>query len=339
MAYINRSTSLAKWGSRRRFKTPDELALVSARLRGDASLPGIGDEREGLQKQVDERPWPTLPGDDDRARLRVQALAAWGAALIVTVDQRDAGPSDAGQRTRRRRDEVLGVLEKIVEELGGAPAARALVENAIARVQLRQNRLDKARDAAETALVLSPDLGDAHITLAEIAIRPPLENDWSSETERHLLRALEVSPKDIRARYKLGVFYKSIGDDRRAKEAFAELVADWRALDRLGEIHLENAEYVEAIRCFVLSQGRHETSDYRAERLVKAVLDLAKIPGVRLLERDAEPTARAAQRIVKDAKDAARKRVAQARQAELKKAVTYLTRPPDLPEPPLPGPD
>ncbi|HWI71301.1 MAG TPA: hypothetical protein VNT55_05065, partial [Baekduia sp.] len=346
-AWFHGAVALGKW----RGGGPDvtRLAMLVARLApGPAELPVLDlGERPALIAALRRESWPALPEAADRERLYVLALCAWAASLVPSVDQRDGGAPDELQRLRDRRKAVLDRIAEVRERLrsgqlagpGAGQALRegeAILDNAFARVAYRQGLHGNARAAAERALVLSPDLGDAHVTLAEIALSKwgRRAEDWSVEAERHLTTALRISPKDARARYLLGKLYKSIGDFPKAKAAFGALGTDWRALFQLGDVFLEEEALADAVRCFVRSQVRNPSGDYRADRLVTTVLALRNADGARLRKRDGDQVLRAGQRLV-DAAKPARRDDAVKQLARLETTVEELTSRPPEPEPPL----
>jgi tetratricopeptide (TPR) repeat protein len=347
-AWFHGAVALGKWGRGDGRDVPRRLAMLVARLAPEPELPVLdAGDRPALIAALRAEAWTPLPEGADRERLYVLALCAWAASLVASVDRRDAGAPDEQQALRDRRRRVLERVEEVRERLttgrlAGAGAGTALregeaiLDNAIARVSYRQGAFGDARAAAERALVLSPDLGDAHVTLAEVAMSRPgrRAEDWSVEAERHLTTALGISPKDARARYLLGKLYKSIGDFPKAKDAFGALATDWRALDQLGDVHLEEEALADAVRCFVRSQARNPSGDYRADRLVTTVLALRNDAAARLRPRDGEAILRAGQRAVDAAKPEKRETALQ-RLGALQAAVEELTARPAEPEPPL----
>jgi hypothetical protein len=317
IAAYNRAVSLSKLRSSRRFSARNELALLVAKL-GDGEPPVLDEtERDDLKRAFDARAWPANDPAEDRERYRALAYGAWGAALLATADDRDEGSPERVAALRTRRAKVLARLRSVKEELGrteGSDAsgairqAGAVLDNAIARILFLQGENKGARDAAEQALAVCPDLGDAHITLAEIATaRRNRDIDWATEAERQLKLALDISPNDERAIYALGSLYKGLDQREDAKQQFLLLRSDWRAHDRLGEIFMSEGAYGPAVEHFAWSQSQHESSDYRARLLVGAVLELSGAPDGRMTKRDASVANDAATRVV-DALEAGEKK-------------------------------
>lgn len=313
VAAINGAITLAKASGGRRYSVLADLAVLVAALGPEGTEPPVLDEadREKLKQRLADRDFPDVrPQGPDRRRLHMVALAAWAAQLAITVDHSDKGLGpEKLDRLKSRRVRVAARLRQVKDELsavgGGdlqaaAGQADAVVENALARVELRRGRLDDARGSAERALALNPDLGDAHVTLARLAIDREEGDDWSDEAERHLRAALALSPNDRRARRELGRLYRKIGDPAAAKEVLEvkAMRTDWRALDLLGELALDADDYAAAIPYLVRSQGRNPSSDYRAGWLVQAVTDLRNVDGATLLKAQGRAALDAAQRRV-----------------------------------------
>ncbi|MET0602789.1 MAG: tetratricopeptide repeat protein [Baekduia sp.] len=314
LAAINRTVSLDKWHDRDRFAVSEDLAFLVRKLAvakdelPEVQLPDTTPEFVG-----DDR-WPKEPLEGpDRLRLLVTAFAAWAASLLRTVGREDRGASL--DDVRRRLDKVCRWIVKVDSRDPSVGLARRQAEgtlrNAIARVAYDQGCLkkaqedfdgargswDEARHEAEQALVLSPQLGDANVTLAQVAMERRNQN-WSSEAARHLQRALEVSPKDGRARFRLGELYREIGEDEAAIAQFGLLKDDARALHRIGVIHKENDDYQQAVPFLALSQVRGPSKGRRAVDLVKAVILLREDPNGWMLKHDGNVAEDAAKRLV-----------------------------------------
>jgi tetratricopeptide (TPR) repeat protein len=347
VAMFNRAVALSKWKRGRSDAVTVQLAMLAARL-APATAPVLpvllSAQRPGLIKALNETTWPTTVLDErDRERLYALVMASWAASLLATVER------GADRSSKRLEDRRVLVRERLLEvhaqlvagELAGPDAgtalrqAEAVLEDALARLAYLRRIVPEARSAARRALVLTPDLGNAHVTLAEVAMlkQGQKDDDWSIEAERHLTTALAISPEDQRARYLLGKLYKMTGDFPKAKEAFGTLPADWRSLDELGDVLLEEESYAEAVRCFVRAQARNPSGDYRAARLVGTVLALRGIDGARLRRRDGDRAIWAGERVVK-AVDEPKKAEARKRLESLRAAVQELTGRGPAPEPP-----
>jgi tetratricopeptide (TPR) repeat protein len=118
--------------------------------------------------------------------------------------------------------------DDLTEATGASPRfarAWALLAVALARQSRKRNEaeqaalLARAREAAMTAASLDPHLGLAEAMLARV------EPEWSWETrQRHLQRALALSPNDLRVLEQWGNFLERVGR--------------FRDLQRLGEREL-----------------------------------------------------------------------------------------------------
>jgi hypothetical protein len=350
VAMFNRAVALGKRSAAPAGVVSTQLALLVARLAPEPVLPVLQPaERPALMKALRDATWPAaMPSAGDRERLHVLALSAWAASLVATIDRSDLEDTEKLRARRARiRVRVLAVRADLAEGRLAGPAssaavrdAEAVIEDALARVAYRDGRFGEAGPAARSALVIAPDLGNAHITLAEIAMakKGRQTEGEAAEAERHLQAALAISPRDARARYLLGRLYQMNRDLPKAQAAFAALGADWRALEQLGDVFLAQEQLPDAVRCFVHAQARRPSGDYRANRLVSVVLELRKAAEARLRARDGEEILRAGARVVKAARPDKRAR-AVARLAALEEAVADLTsRPPVPPAPPAPPP-
>jgi tetratricopeptide (TPR) repeat protein len=155
--------------------------------------------------------------------------------------------------------------------------ALAVIDNARARVLYRLGRFREAREAAERALVVTPDLTDARITLASIYMKDRDERgNWIEPTRRHLERALAVSPEDPRLLYRLGRFYDLQRDDDRAQEYYARIPHDWKALDRHAEVLARTGDADGALRLRVRAHRLRPASGDRADALFVAFTQAAR---------------------------------------------------------------
>ncbi|WP_445148428.1 tetratricopeptide repeat protein [Baekduia sp. Peel2402] len=359
VAAINCAITLGKATDGRRYSVLRDLAVLVAALGPDGTEPPVldTDELADLKERLATREYPDVRPDAlDRRRLYIVVLSAWAAQLAITVDRSDKGLSpEQLERLKSRRIRVAARLREVKSELAEVSGsdlsaaggqADAVLENALARVELRRGRSENAREAAERALALNPDLGDAHVTLAKIAMADEEGDDWSDEAERHLRAALALSPNDRRARRELGRLYRKIGDPTAAKEVLQvkAMRTDWRALELLGEIALDGDDYAGAIPYLVRSQGRNPSGDYRAERLVQAVFDLRNVDGATLLKVQGNAAMDAADRLIKaipkDPEHEAKRDAAVGRKALLGEVVDELTArrvdPPPHDEQPVP---
>lgn len=276
-ATLDAAVSLDKWSNRDRFPVTETLAFLVGKLvvAGD----GVPDVcLVGAEPAFVRGRWParSLEGAD-RLRLLVVTLAAWSVSLLPRSQEAPDEEDRALAAVATQLDDVCQWIVAVDSEEPAVAIARrqaeATMRNAIARVARERRQWDAAREEAEQALVLSPHLGDAHITLAHVAMRDDRRHrdDWSSEAERHLMEALRISPDDARARFLLGELYEEIGEDRRAIAHFAKLPMDPEALFRIGRIHEQDGNLREAVVYYVRSQVRGPSHGRRAVTLLGAV--------------------------------------------------------------------
>jgi serine/threonine protein kinase/Flp pilus assembly protein TadD len=114
-----------------------------------------------------------------------------------------------------------------------------------------------ARDSAQRALRLSPELAEGHAALAWIL----LDWDWNVKAaEREFVLAVQLAPNSSRAKSGLGTMYAILGDLPRA----AHVLEEARALDPLSSRSAVNLANVR------LAQGDYEA----AARLSRRALEL-----------------------------------------------------------------
>jgi tetratricopeptide (TPR) repeat protein len=353
LAAINRAVALDKWHDRDRFAISEDLAFLVRKLALKGELPNVGLPNASPMFETGRWPKKSLEGPD-RVRLLVTAFAAWAASLL-----RGTGDEDRDASLDAVRESLVKVchwIEKVDSRDAGVALARrqaaGTLRNAIARVSYDQGCLakarqraaearcdcdearleaeeaqrswDKARREAEQALVLSPQLGDAHVTLAQVAMERRSQSSWSGDAARHLQRALDISPKDERARFRLGELYREIGEDEAAIAQFDLLKDDARALHRIGVIHKENDDCQLAVPFLALSQIRAPSKGRRAADLVAVVLELRKDPKGRMLNHDGEVAIAAAERLVAAAQADAAKAEANQQLEQVEGAVKQI---------------
>ncbi len=234
------------------------IALAKVDDRQREARAGLGELVKELESRRDD---PAL------RQLYPVALAAWGAAhLGIGQDEMSR------QAVLRRLDDIAQRIEASAGN-GGRREAMAVLENARARVLFRLGRFDEARCAADRALAITPDLTDARITLASIHMktRDP-RGKWIEPTRRQLERALAVSPEDPRLLYRLGRFYDLQDEDDRAKEYYAKIPHDWKALERHADVLCRNEESEEALKLRVRAHRIRVAEGERADAMIDTFL-------------------------------------------------------------------
>jgi serine/threonine-protein kinase len=118
------------------------------------------------------------------------------------------------------------------------------------RLRSETGTLSAAREAAERALTLSPDLAAAHSILGAVLNEAHLPK----EAEVHLERAIELDPKDPAAYRELAWVHDSLGKRDRAEQVFKRAIqarpGDWRGYSNLAVFYSEAQRNADAERLF-----------------------------------------------------------------------------------------
>lgn len=225
----------------------------------------------------------------EREELLLFIRSSWAAAIVFEAE-RFRSEHDL-QKTRARSAQVLREVaderDWIAQSRDRQPdvdlttyvQATAVAENAFGRAAYLCGRpVNEAIGAFERALSLVPELGDAHVNLASALLRSGSRPaDWVERIERHIDRALEISPRDRKALYLRGQLYLKAGrrdDARQAFERAAEAGDAW-ALLRLGELTWDEGNREDAIDLALRSVARGPAYDHRAKLLVLWVAEVA----------------------------------------------------------------
>jgi tetratricopeptide (TPR) repeat protein len=266
--HYNRAIALSKVGRWEEYKRA--LALMDelcAQVKGDAGLP-----------------------DERREEMQLIIRSCW-AAIKVFEAERYRSEHDRN-KTRERTKAVLADVKRQRDWIDTSPKrcpnadvntyvqARAVAENALGRVAYLDGRpAEEAIASFSTALSLVPELGDAHVNMASVLLRAHAHyGDWAGRVERHITRALEISPRDRKALYLRGRLYTRLGEPDDARKAFAaaaEAGDDW-ALLRLGEFEWADGKRKEAVALAQRSLARGRAYDRRAELFVQWTATLAE---------------------------------------------------------------
>jgi tetratricopeptide (TPR) repeat protein len=331
-AALDAQVSLDKWSNRDRFRVTRTLAFLIDRLAVDEDrIPDVG--WDGVEPRFAQGRWPRerLEREADRQRLLIVTLAAWSVSQLPrSKPGLDADPVEleaCADLLRSVCDWIHGVDSEEPAVAVARRQAEATMRNAIARVARELRRWGSARREAEKALVLSPHLGDAHVTLAQVAMREdPRREDWSVEAHRHLKAALRISPEDARARFLLGELYEEIGEDAKAITHFQKLPVNPGALFRIGQIHEENDDMREAMASYVESQVRGPSCGRRAVALLSLVRTLNDEPRYRgwMYPHEGRVANATAEAIVEAAKTPEAREAAIEQRGEIRTAVRAL---------------
>ena len=133
----------------------------------------------------------------------------------------------------------------------------ALAHAGLAEVQLRDYQQRKmtatliaARQAAESALALDPDLATAHSTYGSVLSAAGQVDRAIAELEK----AIDLDPKDPAAYRSLAAVYESTKKEDRAEETYTKAIdarpGDWRGYADLGLFYYRQQRYADAERLY-----------------------------------------------------------------------------------------
>jgi serine/threonine-protein kinase len=149
---------------------------------------------------------------------------------------------------------AIQLLERAVaKDKGFAPGYAALTEAYRHRYKVSPDPqwLKLMQQNAQKALDLNPDLAAAHIAMGLALME---ESGRAKESESHLLRAIELDPKNSAAHKWLGVLLtstKRFDAARKALDQAAQLdPKNWSALLDLGLLHYRQTEFAKAAEVF-----------------------------------------------------------------------------------------
>lgn len=193
-------------------------------------------------------------------RVRFSWLALGGAALIATsviayraLDNGDAAPTE--ELANQVSDGVSALEQKTREEPTNVAAWQAL---GWAHFE-RQDYASAAR-AYQEAAKLSPDNAVIHSSLGEALVLASTQDPLPPEALASFKKAVELDPKDPRARYFLAVARDISGDSEGAIQDWLALLGDtpvgapWeadlkRTIEQVGKINsIETAARIAAVK-------------------------------------------------------------------------------------------
>ncbi|MBL8236196.1 MAG: protein kinase [Bryobacterales bacterium] len=185
------------------------------------------------------------------------SIRSWLTANVPSVSSPTAyGNTRSGDQLLARQDRKGNVDLAIVEfqKAIAADAAYAPAHAGLAHAYFLKNRsvpdpqwLRVARQSAERAVALTPDLAICHVALARVAVA---QNDYAlAQTE--LARAVELDPRRAETHRVLGALHNGRGDAASAEKSFRtalELDAgDWRNAFDLGQHYYSKARFSDAV--------------------------------------------------------------------------------------------
>jgi tetratricopeptide (TPR) repeat protein len=225
----------------------------------------------------------------ERRRWSELVRSAWMATKLFELERTRF--SRKNDRAHRRAERLVASLREQHDWITGRGApqdgldwathvqAVAVAENALGRaLYLFGPPYREAIRCFETALSRAPELGDAHVNLVSALLRArSKEGSWDERIDRHLERALEISPRDRKALYLRGKAALAIGDTKAARSSFEEAAEQgdsWAQL-RLAEMAWKEGDQQEAVSLVRRSIARSSAPDRRARLLVTWTAELA----------------------------------------------------------------
>jgi TolB-like protein/Tfp pilus assembly protein PilF len=247
------------------------IQRLSDRLRVTVRLLSVSDGRQLWSEQFDERQGDVFAIQDSIANRVIAALAV----RLTASDQRRmeryrSGDAEAnhlyvlGRGACASRRNLDSGLESLKQGVARNPDS-ALLQAALADCYLVKAAFSDepplslyppARDAAEHALALDPDLAEAHYTLAHLKLRFAL--DWPGAEEGYL-RAIALDPRAAVPHYRLALLR---GFGRRFDEALAEMQIA-RELEPLWAPAAANYAWL------LVLAGRHSEAETEARRAIE----------------------------------------------------------------------
>ncbi len=97
----------------------------------------------------------------------------------------------------------------------------SVIHAELARILLRVDRYEDAKEAAKTAISLNPELSLPYAILGYTQLR----QQQLQEAELNIVKALELDPKDSLSHYYLGIIHLSKGSFATAVEQFEKAIA------------------------------------------------------------------------------------------------------------------
>jgi tetratricopeptide (TPR) repeat protein len=254
--------------------------------------PEHGKAVEALERLQDEVTADPKLKASERDHLLALTRSARAAAGLFELEQL-RGYDDESSCTRR--DELLRQIVdardwiRAPERRPGANGATyyqalAVAENARGRaIHLVQPQDgEQAVAAFERALSLAPELGDAHVNLADALLRNSPSSSDQERAAEHLERAITMSPRNAKALYLRGKLALAQGDRTRARKEFEGAAAEGDAWAMLGLARLaeQDGDLDAAVSWAQRSLGRAPGANVRVERLVVCAARLASAGGV-----------------------------------------------------------
>ena len=145
---------------------------------------------------------------------------------------------------------AIQLLEKAIQvDATYAPAYANLSEAYLRSYKASPDAqwLRQARDAADRALALNPDLAIGHLALGFV----DLESGRADDSRRHLLRASELDPLNPFAHLGLAAGFSASRRDEEAEAALKRAIelgpTQWRTHTELGQFYYVRARYAQAI--------------------------------------------------------------------------------------------
>ncbi len=194
------------------------------------------------------------------------AIRSWLTANAPSVSSPTAHThTQAGDLLLSRQDRKGNVDLAIAEfqKAIAADTAYAPAHAGLSHAYILKNRatpdpqwLRLARQSAEEAVSITPDLAICHIALGRVAVA---QSDYGlAQTE--LTKAVELDPRRAETHRVLGALFNGRGDTAAAEKAFRTALeldpGDWRISFDLGQLYYSKARYSEAAAVWQAAAGR-----------------------------------------------------------------------------------
>lgn len=237
------------------------LSAVAAALRN----------REKVEVAAPTTVTATVSGGWPLAWVAISAVIMLAAGAAVWTAYRDVSPQPAAAIAATNaspfelsqqaaallaRDDRDGNIDRAISLLGGAveqDSSNALAHAQLADAYRRKHRntpdpqwVKLARDTAQRAFELNPDLAASHIALGWVQ----LADGQGQQSAAEFGRAAELDPLNAQPHLGLAMTFASASRDAEAEASFRQAISlapdDWRLHFELGDFAFKRARYADA---------------------------------------------------------------------------------------------
>lgn len=229
------------------------------------------------------RPAPRINLDASQ-RLTFEMLARSARATVVLseFENRDRRETFQNEQLERIKEEKAWIEDLCLStpnlDWQAYTFAQASIQSSYGQAYALLGSSSVAITALQKAILMAPDLVDAYNNLAQAYIRRDWEGDLWEARER-LEQALRINPSNQNSNYHLGkLFLDPAFLDPKKAESYLELAG------RIAWSYWYRAEIVEktnpdqALQLLRMSVALDRKADYRYEKLVTLMLELASDP-------------------------------------------------------------